>query len=135
MRKKAKLILRDVREKIAEHGVRLVIERKPKCWIEYEHCDGYFKAPSKRRKGILVVAVGKKRHVEYMWDLAHEVAHFRQWLRKDRLWSRYNRNEDLYYELEKKTEREAERIFESWGFRASDRLKKRSKKYLKTLEE
>jgi hypothetical protein len=135
MRKKAKLILRDVRKQVGEYGVKLVIDRKPKCWIEYELCDGYFKAPSKTRKGILVIATGKKRHVEYMWDLAHEMAHFRQWLRKDELWRRYNNNESLYYQLEKKTEKEAERIFESWGFRSSERLRKRSQKYLKTLEE
>jgi hypothetical protein len=70
-----------------------------------------------------------------MWDLAHEIAHFRQWLRKDKLWKKYNNNESLYYQLEKKTEREAEKIFESWGFRSSERLRKRSQKYLKTLEE
>jgi hypothetical protein len=135
MRKKARLILRDVRKQVGEHGVKLVIDRKPKCWIEYELCDGYFKAPSKTRKGILVIAVGKKRHVDYMWDLAHEIAHFHQWLRKDKLWKKYNDNESLYYQLEKKTEREAEKIFESWGFRSSERLRKRSQKYLKTLEE
>jgi hypothetical protein len=135
MRKKAKLILRDVRKQVGEHGVKLIIDRKPKCWIEYELCDGYFKAPSKTRKGILVIAVGKKKHVDYMWDLAHEIAHFRQWLRKDKLWKKYNNNESLYYQLEKKTEREAEKIFESWGFRSSERLRKRSQKYLKTLEE
>jgi hypothetical protein len=135
MRKKAKLILRNVGKVVGEHGVKLIVDRKPKCWIEFEHCDGYFKAPSKKRKGILVVAVGKKRHVDYIWDLAHEYAHFRQWLRKDKLWRKYNNNESLYYQLEKKTEKEAEKIFESWGFRSSDRLKKRSKKYLKTLEE
>jgi hypothetical protein len=135
MRKKAKLILRDVKSTIAEHGVKLIIERKPKCWIEYEHCDGYFKAPSKRRKGVLILAVGKKRHVEYMWDLAHEVAHFRQWLRQDKLWNAYHKDENLYYKLEKKTEREAEKIFENWGFKSSGRLRKRSMQYLKTLEE
>lgn len=89
--------------------------------------------PKKRKRGKLAIATGYKRHVDYLWDLAHELAHFRQWKREDPIMSKYEKDESFYHLLEKATEKEAQRIFSSWGLRPSKRLKKRSKKYLMAI--
>jgi hypothetical protein len=133
MTRKAKKIIKDVKKEIIEHNVDLKITNGFKLWYESERCYGYFAPPEKRKRGKLAVAKGDKRHVDYLWDLAHELAHFRQWRRKDPIYKKYSADESFYSLLEAMTEKEAQKIFSGWGLRPSKRLKKRSKKYLMTV--
>lgn len=130
MRRRAKKIIKDVEKEVSKHNVDLRITNGRKLWYESEKCYGYFVPPEKRKRGELAVAKGYKRHVDYLWDLAHELAHFRQWKRKDPIFKKCHGNESFYYLFETVTEKEAQRIFSRWGFRPSKRLKTRSKKYL-----
>jgi hypothetical protein len=133
MRRKAKTILQDVKEEIEKHNIKLKVTTTRKIVYKSEKCYGYFVPPDRRNKGELALATGFKRHVDYLWDLAHELAHFRQWKREDPILVKYYRDESLYSKLEHKTEKEAQKIFVSWGLRPSKRLKSRSKKYLMEL--
>lgn len=133
MRRKAKQILGRVRKEIKNHNIKLKLTKSNRVIFESEKCYGYFLPPDKRTKGELTVATGEKRHVDYLWDLAHELAHFRQWKRKDLMYKKHLTDESFYYILERKTEKEAKKIFAKWGFKISKRLEERSKEYLKTL--
>lgn len=133
MRRKAREIIKDVKKEIKKHNVDLKISSSYKIIFESEKCYGYFVPPEKKKRGKLVVATGYKRHVDYLWDLAHELAHFRQWKREDPIMNKYEEDESLYHLLEKMTEKEAQRIFSGWGLRPSKRLKNRSKKYLMAI--
>lgn len=133
MRRKAKEILQDVKEEVEKYNITVKTSQSYKVIVESERCFGYFLPPENRKKGKLVVATGDKRHVDYLWDLAHELAHFRQWRRDDPIYLKHLKDDSAYYVLEHKTEKEAKKIFSNWGIRISDRLKKRSKKYLKTI--
>jgi predicted transcriptional regulator len=135
MRRKAKQIFQDVKSEIQKHNIDLKLTKNYKLICESEKCYGYFIPPEKKKKGELAIATGEKRHVDYLWDLAHELAHFRQWKRDDPTYLKHMSDNCLYSVLEQKTEKEAKKIFSSWGFRISNRLRKRSEKYLKTLKE
>lgn len=130
MRRKAKQILGKVKKEISKHNIDLKLTKSSKIIYESEKCFGYFFPPEKRKKGQLVIATGEKPHVDYLWDLAHELAHFRQWKRSDPIYLKHQKDDSVYSALEFKTEKEAEKIFSRWGLRTSKRLKKRSKKYL-----
>jgi hypothetical protein len=133
MRRKAKTILRNVKEEIQKHKVDLKLTKNHKVIYDSERCFGYFLPPEKRRRGKLALAMGEKRHVDYLWDLAHELAHFRQWKRDDPVYLKHQMDDSAYSLLEHKTEREAQKIFASWGLRTSKRLRVRSKKYLMAI--
>lgn len=133
MRRKAREIIKDVKKEIKKHNIDLKISTSYRIIFESEKCYGYFVPPEKKKRGKLVVATGYKRHVDYLWDLAHELAHFRQWKREDPIMDKYEKDESLYHLLEKMTEKEAQRIFSGWGLRPSKRLKNRSKKYLMAI--
>jgi len=135
MRRKARHILGKVREEISKHNVKLKLTNNYKIICESEKCYGYFIPPEKKKKGQLAIAIGEKRHVDYLWDLAHELAHFRQWKRDDPTYLKHMSDSSSYSLLEQKTEKEAKKIFLNWGFKISNRLQKRSEKYLKTLRE
>lgn len=130
MRRKARKIIKDVKKEITEHKVDLKITNGCKLWYDSEKCYGYFLPPKKTKRGKLAVAKGDKRHVDYLWDLAHELAHFRQWKREDPILDKYDEDESHYPILEKRTEMEALKIFSGWGLKPSKRLKERSRKYL-----
>jgi hypothetical protein len=133
MRRKAKNIIQRVKKEVKKHNIDLKVTNGYKVWCESEKCYGYFIPPGKRKKGQLAVAKGDKRHVDYLWDLAHELAHFRQWKREDPILEKYDNDESLYGILEKMTEKEAQKIFSGWGLNPSKRLKKRSKEYLQQI--
>lgn len=133
MRRKAKQIFQDVKSEIQKHNIDLKLTKNYKLIYESEKCYGYFVPPQKRKRGKLALALGEKRHVDYLWDLAHELAHFRQWKREDPILEKYEKDESLYPILEKRTEKEAQKIFSSWGLHTSKRLKTRSKRYLMTI--
>lgn len=130
MRRKAKRIIKSVEKEISKHNVDLKMTTGFRLWYDSEKCYGYFVPPEKRKRGELAIAKGSKRHVDYLWDLAHELAHFRQWRREDPMFEKYERDESYYSALEQATEKEAQKIFSRWGLRPSKRLKTRSKKYL-----
>lgn len=130
MRRKARAIIQGVKEEIERHNVELIIRKNRRLIFESEKCYGYFYPPGTRKKGELAIAVGEKRHVDYLWDLAHELAHFRQWIRKDPVYVKHINDDSFYSTLEKMTEKEAKKIFSKWGLRPSKRLIERSKKYL-----
>ena len=69
-----------------------------------ERCQGYFIEPWHRKghRGQLRVAVGGRRTSDWLYTLAHEYAHFLQWMRDDPIWG-----EQDYLTLEKQTEAEA----------------------------
>lgn len=134
MRRKAKNIVHAVKKEVERHNIDLKLTKNCRIICESERCFGYFMPPGKRKKGKLAVATGEKRHVDYLWDLAHELAHFRQWKRADPVYLKHLKDDSVYCLLEHKTEREAEKIFSRWGLKASGRLKKRSKKYLLQIE-
>lgn len=133
MRRKAKTILKEVKKEIAKYKIDLVLTKNNKIIYESERCFGYFVPPERRKRGELAIATGEKRHVDYLWDLAHELAHFRQWKRDDPTFVKHQKDDSVYSLLEKKTEREAERIFLRWGLKTSKRLKTRSRKYLMAI--
>jgi hypothetical protein len=130
MRRKAKLIIQDVKKEIEKHNVCLIIRKNHKLHFQSERCFGYFDPPLNRKSGVLGLAIGEKRHVDYLWDLAHELAHFRQWKREDPVYLKYLDDDSFYNMLEQRTEKEAKRIFLQWGLHPSQRLIKRSQKYL-----
>lgn len=133
MRRKAKDILHDVRKEVEKYNITLKTTQSRMVIYESEKCYGYFLPPEKTKKGRLVVAVGEKRHVDYLWDLAHELAHFRQWKREDPVYLKHQKDDSVYSLLEKRTEKEAQRIFCRWGLTLSKRLKSRSEKYLMAI--
>lgn len=133
MRRKAKYILQDVKKEVEKHNIILKTTQNSMVIYESEKCYGYFLPPEKRKKGRLVVAMGDKRHVDYLWDLAHELAHFRQWKREDPVYLKHQRDDSVYSLLEKRTEKEAQRIFSRWGLTPSKRLMTRSQKYLMAI--
>lgn len=133
MRRKAKYILQDVKKEIEKHNIILKTTQNRMVIYESEKCYGYFLPPEKTKKGKLVVAMGEKRHVDYLWDLAHELAHFRQWKREDPIYLKHQKDDSVYSLLEKRTEREAQKIFSRWGLTPSKRLKTRSQKYLMAI--
>lgn len=133
MRTIAKTILQDVKTEIKKHNIELKLKKSYKLVCESEKCYGYFIPPMKRKRGELGLAIGEKRHVDYLWDLAHELAHFRQWKREDPIYLKHQEDDSMYSVLEQKTEKEAKKIFENWGLLASKRLIKRSKKYLSKI--
>jgi len=133
MRGIAKSIMKDVKNEIQKHNIDLKIAKGHRLIYESEKCYGYFIPPMKRKRGKLALAIGEKRHVDYLWDLAHELAHFRQWKREDPIYLKHQEDDSIYPALEQMTEKEAQKIFKSWGLHPSKRLKKRSKKYLSKI--
>lgn len=133
MRQKAKKILKDVKKEVQRHNVDLHLAKNYKIIYDSEKCYGYFVPPEKRKRGKLAVAIGEKRYVDYLWDLAHELAHFRQWKREDPVFMKHLKDDSAYLMLEHKTEREAQKIFSKWGLKPSKRLKARSEKYLMAI--
>ena len=129
----AKTILEYVKEEIEKHNIELKIVKGYRLVYDSEKCYGYFEPPLKTKKGKLALAIGEKRHVDYLWDLAHEFAHFRQWKREDPIYLKHQIDDSIYPLLEKRTEKEAQKIFENWGLNTSKRLKNRSKKYLSKI--
>lgn len=133
MRTIAKTILKGVKKEIKKHNIELKISKGYKLVYDSEKCYGYFIPPMKKKSGKLALAIGEKKHVDYLWDLAHELAHFRQWKREDPTYLKHQEDDSTYPRLEQKTEKEAQKIFENWGLNVSKRLIRRSKKYLSQI--
>ena len=97
-----------------------------------ERCQGYFIEPWHQRghQGELRVAVGGRRTSDWLYTLAHEYAHFLQWMRDDPIF-----NEKDYYTLEEATEREALEICREFKLPMPRRVLLREKKnYLRKLK-
>ena len=99
-----------------QHFLKTVRSQCKKCNVRFtlssvyevngggERCQGYFIEPWHRKghPGQLRVAVGGRRTSDWLYTLAHEYAHFLQWMRDDPIWG-----ERDYLTLEKQTEAEA----------------------------
>ena len=104
--------------------------------LDGERCQGIFEPPDHTAKstaaarGALKVATGGRRTSEWLFSLAHEYAHFLQWMRDDPVF-----NEKDYYTLEEATEREALEICREFKLPMPRRVLLREKKnYLRRLK-
>jgi hypothetical protein len=96
-----------------------------------ERCQGYFIEPWHRKghSGQLRVATGGRRTSDWLYTLAHEYAHFQQWMRDDPIY-----RERDYLTLEKHTEREALELCKQFKLPIPRRvLLREHRKYMKKL--
>jgi hypothetical protein len=98
--------LRTVRQQCRKCNVRLVLSKGYEVNSEGERCQGYFNQPDHRLglEGEIRVATGSRRTADWMYTLAHEYAHFLQWMRDDPILDIGERD---YWTMEAQTEREA----------------------------
>lgn len=96
--------LKTVRSQCRKCNVRFTLSPGYEVNSGGERCQGYFVEPwhSKGHHGELRVAIGGRRASDWLFTLAHEYAHFLQWMRDDPIW-----REKDYYTLEAQTEAEA----------------------------
>jgi hypothetical protein len=123
--------LRTVRSQCKKCNVRFTLSSGYEVNSDGERCQGYFLEPwhSKGHHGELRVAVGGRRPADWLYTLAHEYAHFLQWMRDDPVY-----RERDYYTLEVATEREALELCRQFKLPIPRRvLLKEHKKYMKKL--
>lgn len=123
--------LRTVRSQCKKCNVRFTLSPGYEVNSDGERCQGYFLEPwhSKGHHGELRVAVGGRRPADWLYTLAHEYAHFLQWMRDDPVY-----REQDYYTLEVATEREALQLCREFKLPIPRRvLLKEHKKYMRKL--
>lgn len=112
--------------------IRILSQNKSLLCVENkvrDHIYGYFRPPTTRKRGLIVVAGGVSTS-EVLHTLAHEYVHFLQWRRKDPIYDCID-----YRKLERYTEQEAIKLLRA--HRVPINLvvvKKKSKRYLKSLD-
>lgn len=96
--------LRTVRSQCRKCNVRFTLSPGYEVNGGGERCQGYFLEPDHRRGigGELRVAIGGRRTSDWLFTVAHEYAHFLQWMRDDPVW-----REKDYFTFEMATEAEA----------------------------
>ena len=131
-----KAFIRTVRQQCRKCNIRFVLGRGYKVNTDGERCQGYFMQPdhslrsTTTGRGELRVAVGGRRHSEWLYTLAHEYAHFLQWRRDDPIF-----DESDYYIMEAATETEAMKICRQFRLPIPRRLLQRSRRqYLARLK-
>ena len=78
-----------VRQQCRKCNIQFTLGRGYRVNTDGERCQGYFMQPDHSHRstatarGQLRVAVGGRRHSEWLYTLAHEYAHFLQWRRDD----------------------------------------------------
>jgi len=111
---------------------------------EGNSCFGFFSPPNEKHKGLLPnenhkgllkVAIGKKTREEWILTLAHEYAHMLQWFNQDKIYEDFHDNEDVYFDLEIQTEKEALKILTGFDIKITDSLKRKSDKYIRQIRE
>lgn len=129
--------VRDFLKTIRSHGkkcnVSLVITKGRQVNGGGCRCQGYFLEPdhSDGTPGVIKVATGGKRTAEWLLTLAHEYAHFLQWMQDHPI---YNEKKVAYYDLEVETEKHALHLMKQHKLPIPRRrLVKESKKYIKRL--
>lgn len=126
-----------------QHFLKTVRSQCKKCNVRFtlstgyevngggERCQGYFIEPWHRKgqSGQLRVAVGGRRTSDWLYTLAHEYAHFLQWMRDDPIWW-----ETDYLTLEKQTESEALELCKTFKLPIPRRvLLREHRKYMRKL--
>jgi hypothetical protein len=96
--------LRTVRSQCRKCNVRFTLSPGYEVNGGGERCQGYFVEPDHRRgdHGELRVAIGGRKTSDWLFTVAHEYAHFLQWMRDDPIW-----REKDYFTFEMATEAEA----------------------------
>ncbi len=126
-----------------QHFLKTVRSQCKKCNVRFtlsggyevngggERCQGYFIEPWHQRghPGELRVAVGGRRTSDWLYTLAHEYAHFLQWMRDDPIY-----REKDYVALETQTEAEALELCRKFKLPIPRRvLLREHRKYMKKL--
>jgi len=123
--------LNTVRSQCKKCNVRLTLSSGYEVNGGGERCQGYFIEPWHRKgqRGQLRVAVGGRKASDWLYTLAHEYAHFQQWMRDDPIWW-----EQDYLTLERQTEREALELCKKFKLPIPRRvLLREHRKYMRKL--
>ncbi len=123
--------LKTVRSQCKKCNVRFTLSSGYEVNADGERCQGYFTEPwhSRGQHGELRVAIGGRRTSDWLYTLAHEYAHFLQWMRDDPIY-----REKDYLTLEQQTEREALELCKTFKLPIPRRvLLKEHRKYMKKL--
>jgi len=102
---------------------------------EGDSCLGFFTPPEKQKRGKMRIATGEKSVDDWVFTLAHEYAHLLQWFEKDSLFEMYDKSDDFYIRLEKKTEKQAMQILQKFKIKVTKKQRKISESYLRRLVE
>lgn len=102
---------------------------------EGNSCFGFFSPPNQLHKGILKVATGDKSREEWILTLAHEYAHMLQWFNRDKVYEDFNKNDNVYFDLEIQTEKEALKILSSFDIKITTSLKNKANNYISQIRE
>jgi hypothetical protein len=123
--------LQTVRVQCKKCNVRFTLSSGYRVNTGGERCQGYFIEPWHRKghSGQLRVATGGRRTSDWLYTLAHEYAHFLQWMRDDPIY-----RERDYLTLERHTEREALELCKKFKLPIPRRvLLREHRKYMKKL--
>jgi len=123
--------IRTVRSQCIKCNVRFTLSSGYQVNAGGERCQGYFIEPwhTRGHRGQLRVAIGGRRTSDWLYTLAHEYAHFLQWMRDDPIWW-----ETDYLTLEKQTESEALELCKTFKLPIPRRvLLKEHRKYMRKL--
>lgn len=123
--------IRTVRSQCIKCNVRFTLSSGYQVNAGGERCQGYFIEPwhTRGHRGQLRVATGGRRTSDWLYTLAHEYAHFLQWMRDDPIWG-----ERDYLTLETQTEREALELCKKFKLPIPRRvLLREHRRYMKKL--
>ena len=129
--------IRTIRSQCRKCNIRFVLSKGNQInTLDGERCLGIFEPPNHNAKytaaarGALKVATGGRRNSEWLFSLAHEYAHFLQWMRDDPIW-----RERDYYTLEEATETQAIEICREFKLPIPRRVLLRERReYLRRLK-
>lgn len=128
---RVKNFLRTVRSQCRKCNVRFTLSPGYEVNGGGERCQGYFLEPDHRMgiSGELRVAIGGRRTSDWLFTVAHEYAHFLQWMRDDPVW-----REKDYFTFEMVTEAEALNLCKSFKLPIPRRvLLKEHRRYVRKL--
>ncbi len=123
--------LRTVRSQCRKCNVRFTLSPGYEVNGGGERCQGYFVEPDHRRgdHGELRVATGGRKTSDWLFTVAHEYAHFLQWMRDDPIW-----REKDYFTFEMATEAEALNLCKTFKLPIPRRvLLKEHRRYVRKL--
>ena len=123
--------LRTVRSQCRKCNVRFTLSPGYEVNGGGERCQGYFVEPDHRRgdHGELRVATAGRKTSDWLFTVAHEYAHFLQWMRDDPIW-----REKDYFTFEMATEAEALNLCKTFKLPIPRRvLLKEHRRYVRKL--
>jgi len=135
-----KAFLKFIRNDLEQHRVKLTFSRTK--MVRFSHgmyTAGYFLEPSARKWGKIRVGTGNRKPINILMNIAHEYAHFLQWKRREKEWSKGHGDlieGSKYIALEKRTEKTAIELLKEWGIPANyNAVRMRSNAYIAYLRE